>query len=132
MKWMTFILIATLALAAKGDEGLCDANLARNAVAVVRVKLIFAADQGKKFTVYVVHTIRILKNESHRTFADISVLGFRGRPGVPGEECTIYIQRYDPLTDSVSTNIDVGRWMLVGGDATNGVSNVQGMIKQEN
>ena len=103
-----------------------DEKLAQNAVAVVRVKLMFA-DSGlpnSPFRIYSVHTISILKNESHDVFRDLLVRGFKDRPGVPEGVCTIYLQRYDPINKKLSDDKDHGLWILVGGDATNGVSNV--------
>ena len=126
---MAFVLLTTLALNAKADENLVDTKLAQNAIAVARVKLIFAFDGKGQFTDYAVHTIRIFKNESNKTFRDIDVLAFKGRPGVPGEECTVYLQRYDVVSNNFSTNFNMGRWILMGGDASNGVSNVTSSLK---
>ena len=109
-----------------------DEKLAQNAVAVVRVRLVIA-DSGlphSPFRVYSVHTIRILKNESHEVFQDLLVRGFKDKPGVPEGESTIYLQRYDPVKKELSDDKDHGLWILVGGDATKGVSNV-GMEKSK-
>lgn len=125
---LTFLLLIS-AIVAHAGEDLVDQKLAQNAVAVVRVKLIFAADlKPTPFMDYNVHNIRVFKNESNERFVDIQVLGYKGRPGVPEEECTIYIQRYDPITKTLSTSKDHGQWILVGGDATNGVSHVGASI----
>ncbi len=125
----TYLLAVCCALAqlARADGLPVDRKLAQNAVAILRVRLIFSQDHGagSQFTDYVVHTIRKFKNESNRPFQDITVWGFKGRPGVPKEECTIYIQRYDVLKDEFTGDKDSGHWILVGGDATNGVSHVE-------
>ncbi len=103
-----------------------DEKLAQNAVAVVRVKLIVAntGSQYSPFRVYSVHTIRILKNESHEVFQDLLVRAFKDKPGVPAGECTIYLQKYDPVKRELSNDKDGGLWILVGGDANEGVSNM--------
>jgi len=112
-------------LARAGDLPV-DEKLAQNAVAVLRVKLIFANDHGTNWwTDNQVHTIQIFKNESHTRIADIGILSIKGRAGVPKEECTVYLQRWDFGTGNFSNDKDVGRWILVGGDATNGVSHVE-------
>ena len=103
-----------------------DAKLAQNAIVVVRVKLIVAdtGSQYSPFRVYSVHTIRILKNEAHKVFQDLLVRAFRDKPGVPEGECTIYLQKYDFSKKEFTKDNDLGPWFLVGGDATEGVSNV--------
>lgn len=103
-----------------------DEKLTQNAVAVLRVELIFADKKGPgDFVDYFVHTIREFKNEAHKPIGDIIVLAYKGRPGVPKGECTIYLQRYDFLKKEFSNNANIGQWILVGGDATNGVSHVK-------
>jgi hypothetical protein len=121
--YLLAVCCALVQLAHAGDLPV-DETLASNAVAVVCVKLIFSHENKGEFTDYVVHTIRKFKNESTRNFADITVMAYKGRPGIPKEECTIYIQGYDIITHSFSTN-NFDRFILVGGDATNGVSHVK-------
>ena len=133
MKRLVILCLVFSALLAKAEFSFVDTNLAENAVAVVRVKLMYADNPGiaTPFRIYSVHTIRILKNESHEVFRDLLVRGFKDRPGVPEEECTIYLQRYDPVNKKLSNDKDHGLWILVDGDATNGVSNVGGKLTGE-
>jgi hypothetical protein len=124
----TYLLAVCYALVqlAHADDLPVDAALASNAVAVVRVSLIFSHDNSKtEFTDNLVHTIRVFKNESNHDFRDIDVLSFKGRPGVPEKECTIYIQAWDVKKHEFSRDRDAGSWILVGGDATNGVSHIE-------
>jgi hypothetical protein len=111
---------------ARAEDLQVNEKLAQNAMAVVRVKLMFADNPGTAtpFRIYSVHAIRILKNESNDMFRDLLVRGFKDMPGVPEGESTIYLQRYDPITKKLSADKDHGLWILVGGDATKGVSNV--------
>ena len=134
LKRILLALIPILALTVKAEESLFDPNLAQNAVVVLRVKLIFShdLDDGRaNLTDYIVHTINVLKNESHKDIRDVTVLAFKGRSGVPDAECTIYLQRYDVVARAFSTNNDIGRWILVGGDATNGVSHVKETVERK-
>jgi hypothetical protein len=130
MKKITFLWMIFLPLVVFSQNNLFDTNLAHDAVAVVRVKLMVAESENLwpngAFRTYVVHTIRIFKNESNERFWDIKVIAFKGRPGVPEQECTIYLQRYDYANRQLSSDKNHGAWILVGGDATNGVSNVAG------
>jgi hypothetical protein len=122
---LTLIFCVLIQLARAGDLQM-DEKLAQNAIVVIRVKLIVAdtGSQYSPFRVYSVHTIRILKNESHEMFQDLLVRAFRDKPGVPERECTIYLQKYDPVKKEFSKDNDRGLWILVGGDATEGVSNM--------
>jgi hypothetical protein len=120
------LLCAVIQMARAGDSQI-DTNLAQNAVVVLRVKLNVALDAlpGSPFRIYDVHTIRVLKNDSDERVQDLLVRGFKDKPGVPEGESTIYLQRYDPIAKKLSDDKDHGLWILVGGDATKGVSNVE-------
>ena len=129
MKIILFILTVGFLLAARAEDEFFDTNLAQNAILVERVRLICAVPPHKglpytQFDTYCVHVLHIFKNESHEPLGDLQVLAYKGHLGVPKEECTIYLQRYDDAKQMFSTDINRGRWILVGGDATNGVSNV--------
>jgi hypothetical protein len=126
MKAILTVLFCVVIQLAKAEDSLMDANLAQNAVAVVRVKLGYAFDgvPNSPFRLYDIHNIRTLKNDSHEVFCDLLVRAFKDKPGVPEGECTIYLQRYDPIAKKLSDDKDHGNWILVGGDATQGVSNV--------
>ena len=126
MKTITALLIlvtATLALAA---DKLYDEELARHAVAVLRVRKVGHDWPLPKypFIRYDVHVDQVFKNESGENLNhDFAVHGFKGMDGVPPGECTIYITRYDVAKkgfDKMNGTI----WVLVGGSATNGVSHV--------
>jgi hypothetical protein len=123
---LTLLFCLVIQLASAGDLQV-DEKLVQNAVAVVRVRLMFADSElpYSPFRVYSVHTIRILKNESDEVFEDLLVRGFKDKPGVPEGESTIYLQRYDPIAKKLSDDKDHGLWILVGGDATKGVSNIE-------
>ena len=126
MKAIIILIICFVIQVARAGDLQVDDKLAQNALAVVRVKLMFA-DSGlphSPFRVYSVHTIRILKNDSHEVFRDLLVRAFKDKPGIPDGESTIYLQRYDPVKMELSVDKDFGLWILVGGDATKGVSNV--------
>ena len=108
------------------NEQLYDAALAKKAVAVLRVerKLVYDV-HDYPLTRYQVHVIHVFKNEYKLPISDCAVHGFRGRDGVPPGESTIYMERYDVTAKQFGgTNGTI--WMLVGGDATNGVSHVGG------
>jgi hypothetical protein len=125
MKTTVLMLLVLGAVLVQADEKLYDDALAKKAVAVVRV-------EGKRpvwelphfpMTRYHVHVIHVFKNESNLPIADCDVHAFKGRDGVPPGECTIYIERYD--TGAMKFGGTNGMiWILVGGDATNGVSHV--------
>jgi hypothetical protein len=126
MKIIAIIFFAASFVCSQAAEPLVDKQLAQKALLVLRVKLQFAADTSPKtpFTYYYVHNIQEFKNDLNYRVADICVLGFKGRPGVPKEECTIYVQTYDRVNNRFTMNKDLGPFVLVGGDATNGVSHV--------
>ena len=73
---------------------------------------------------FAVHTIKFYKNESDQTFEDLVIYAFKDQPGIPNEECTVYLQRYDILAKKLISDHDKGAWILVGGSAVKGVSNV--------
>lgn len=123
----TFCLIAFIAWAGllHAADQLYDANMASNAVAVLRVQRFYVWPQKGdfKFGRYEVRVYGVIKNESNVNLNhDFGVYALRNRQGVPAGRCTVYLERYNELTDSFNkTN---GLWVLVGGDATNGVSHV--------
>ena len=129
---MKTIILALLVLGTtlvQAEEKLYDDALAKKAVAVLRVKLNMACDLPHQdiypLTRYEIHVIHIFKNESNLPIGDGSVHGFKGRAGVPPGESTIYIERYYGTPKKIWAGGTNGQiWMLVGGDATNGVSHV--------
>src|SRR4051794_26172712 len=84
-----------------------DPGLFKKATAVVRVKLQkpLGAD---KYAWYRVKVLKVLKNDSKQTFGetlDVAALGTS--PGVPAEECTVYLEPYNEEKDHP--------WKLLGG-----------------
>jgi hypothetical protein len=129
MKTIILALLVLGTMLVQAEDKLYDDALAKKAVAVLRVKLNMAYDLPHQYnyplTRYHVHVIHVFKNESNLPIADCGVDGFKGRAGVPPGESTIYIERYHVIPGKVwagGTNGTI--WMLVGGDATNGVSHV--------
>ena len=129
MKATVLALLVLGTMLVQADEKLYDDALAKKAVAVLRVKLNMAYDLAHQdkypLTRYQIHVIHIFKNDSNLPIGDCAVDGFKGRPGVPPGESTIYVERYYVIPGKVwagGTNGTI--WMLVGGDATNGVSHV--------
>lgn len=125
----TIIMLVAIALGAIGlaseRNNLVDQRLAKEAVAVLRVQVLLTTPLPKyPFTRYLVRTYKVFKNESNEQLNhDFQVHAFKDREGIPPGECTIYITRYDVANKQFDrTNGTI--WMLVGGDATNGVSHV--------
>ena len=128
MKIITTILFFAAVILAQGADKLFDENLATNAVAVLRVRKIQSWQlpmQNKyPFTRYIVNGYEVFKNESNENLhQSFSVHAFTGQDGVPPGECTIYIARYD-VTNREFNKTNGTIWMLVGGNATNGVSHI--------
>jgi len=126
MKTFAIAIIVSFTLLARAADNLVDEDLAKNAVVVLRVKKFGTYTYPKfpnhPFTCYDVRVLRVFKNESNRRWADFGVQAFKEKEGVPSGECTIYLERYD-LKNKVFNKTN-GFWVLVGGDATNGVSHV--------
>jgi hypothetical protein len=125
MKTIAVILFAAFAMQANAAEKLFDDNLATNAVAVVRVHMLSSIQIPKyPVTRYDVHVYQVFKNESRENlYHDFGVFAFTGKDGVPPGECTIYIARYN-LQKMAFEDTNGSIWMLIGGDATKGVSHV--------
>ena len=134
MKAIALLLFASLANLAHADEKLYDDKLATNAVAVIRVEqAVHAKDStwaNGFLTSYVVWPKQIIKDESGElTTATFRVGVIKGRDGIPRGESTIYLERFSSSTKEFNkTN---GFWVLVGGDATNGVTHVTKLSQQK-
>ena len=126
MKLISVVLFIVCVTLVQAEDKLFDDAKATNAVAVLRVNRFSARPVRTHpfLTRYTVTPQQVYKNEStERLGHTISVDGFSDRDGVPAGECTIYIAKYDvPNGRFDQTNGTI--WMLVGGDATNGVSHV--------
>ena len=126
MKSISVVLFIVCVTLVQAEDKLFNDAKATNAVAVLRVNRFSARPVRTHpfLTRYTVTPQQVYKNEStERLGHTISVHGFSDRDGVPAGECTIYIAKYDvPNGRFDQTNGTI--WMLVGGDATNGVSHV--------
>ena len=61
--------------------------------------------------------LKVLKNDSKQTFGEtLDVAALSTSPGVPAEECTVYLEPYNEEKDHP--------WKLLGGGADQGVSHV--------
>ena len=134
MKAIAFLLFGSVAILAYADEKLYDDKLATNAVAVMRVEhAIHAKDStwaNGFLTSYVVWPEHIIKDESGELTEHTFRVGvIKGREGIPRGGSTIYLERFSSSTKEFNkTN---GFWVLVGGDATNGVSHVTKLSQQK-
>ena len=126
MKSISVVLFIVCVTLVQAEDKLFDDAKATNAVAVLRVNRFSARPVRTHpfLTRYTVTPQQVYKNESNERLGHtINVHGFSDRDGVPAGECTIYIAKYDvPNGRFDQTNGTI--WMLVGGDATNGVSHV--------
>jgi len=124
MKYITLILLLAGCFVVRAADKLFDDKLATNAVAVLRVEhaMKVPVTQGK-FDSYTVWPSQVIKNKSSENLAHtIQVAVLKGHSGIPAGSCTIYLERYK--SDSGGFNPTNGIWVLVGGDATNGVSHI--------
>jgi hypothetical protein len=88
----------------------------RKATVVLRVKLQKALG-GDKYAWYRVKVVKVLKNDAKQKFGDtLDVAALSTRPGVPAQECTVYLEPYNPARKDL--------WKLPGGGADQGVSHV--------
>ena len=102
---------------AHAADKLYDDTLASNAVAVLRIYESMKVETNGLFQMYLVTSKKVFKNESgKRVDITIAVGVLKGHGEIPNTECTIYIERKSKTSDF---------WILVGGDATNGVSHVK-------
>jgi hypothetical protein len=93
-----------------------DSGRFQKATVVLRVKLQKALG-GDKYAWYRVKVLKVLKNNSKQQFgATLDVAALSTRPGVPAQECTIYLEPYNMEKNHP--------WKLLGGGADQGVSHV--------
>jgi hypothetical protein len=134
MKTIAFILMVSAVLPLAADK-FYDDELAKNAVAVIRVRysrqLTATNNLGNGlFTSYLVWPRQVIRDESGECSLHTFAVGvLKGRAGIPPGECTIYLEKYWSATKEF--NKTKGFWVLVGGDATNGVSHVTSKPQQE-
>jgi hypothetical protein len=128
MKTIAVIIFAVFGMLAHAADKLFDDELAKNAVAVLRVhSFATLTTPSNTFTWYHVRVYQVFKNESDENLMhDFPVGALRGRDGVPSGDCTIYLERYDVPNHVFIKSKTYGSWVLVGGDATNGVSHIDG------
>jgi hypothetical protein len=127
MKTIAIIIFVAVGMIAQAADKLFDDELAKNAVAVLRVNVVHSWPVPKyPFTQYTVNVKQVFKNESNKNLNQtITVSAYKGQDGVPSEECTIYIAGYN-VANREFNNTNGTIWMLAGGNATNGVSHVDG------
>ena len=93
-----------------------DSNLAKHAIAILRVECKNVAGACDKYCWQKVKIVKILKNESDYNFPGfIEVAHYSWEKGVPIGISTIYLEKYNPSKNDL--------WKLVGGKAETGVSN---------
>jgi hypothetical protein len=122
MKQIAWTLLGCLALLAteagagqsqKGNEE----SLAKGAV-IVRAVLIAKEPACDKYCWYRVKVLKIYKGANElNSPAELKVAALSGDAGVPTQECTLHLERYN---SSVT-----GLWKLLDGKATSGVSSVR-------
>jgi hypothetical protein len=124
MRVFTILIIVFITVLVQADDKLVDDRLTTNAVAVLRVDKFYTQTlHDSPFVGYYVHVRQVLKNDSNEDLRhDFMICAFKDKSGVPSRTCTVYLERYD--SDKKLFNKIDGFWILVGGDATNGVSNV--------
>ena len=124
MKYITLILLLACGFTARAADKLFDDALATNAVVVLRVhQALLVPIRDGEFDTYLVWPSQVIKNESSEVMLHtFQVAALKGHRGIPATNCTIYLERY--RSNSGGFNPTNGIWILVGGDATNGVSHV--------
>lgn len=126
MKTIVILILAAFGMSVQAADKLFDDELAKNAVAVLRVHRVGDAwpVANYPFTYYVVNVSQVFKNDSNAKFnPSVTVSAFKGKDGVPAEECTIYLARYD-VANKEFNSTNGALWMLVGGAAATGVSHI--------
>ena len=93
-----------------------NAELAKNALVVIRAKKLSESDEVDKYRWYEVQIISVYLNKTGRFFltTSIKVAALISSPGIPDGTSTLYIENYNDL--------DPGLWRLVGGSGSLGVS----------
>jgi hypothetical protein len=125
MKAISIIILVSLGMLARAEDKLFDDQLAKNAVAVLRIEhsqRVLTNNNICQF--YMVWPTKVFKNESaENLYHTFPIRVLNGKAGIPPGECTIYMERYSFETKTFNkTN---GQWFLVGGDSSNGVSHVK-------
>ena len=93
---------------------LVDEQRAGKAAVVLRVHLLLR-EGGDKWAWDKVRLIGVIKNTSHHTFpAEFEVAHYSAESGIPDGDSTIYLEPYNPSTDTL--------WKLLEGSGTAGVS----------
>jgi hypothetical protein len=124
MKCAVFILLMVIASSAAGNTTIpVDEALAKNALVVLRAKLISGGGNSDKYDYYEVEILRVFKNESGEILKGrIQVASYSWKLGVPKGESTLYLERYNQTVKGI--------WKLVGGEAATGVSHTKTMERQ--
>ena len=104
-------------------QNLVDGSRAEAVPVVLRVRLL-RHEGGDKIAWDKVALVGTIKNDSHYNFPrEFEIACYVGEPGVPGGESTVYLERYNPASESI--------WRLLGGSGKTGVSHagVEGGLK---
>ena len=125
MKIIALIIFVSVGLLARAEDKLFDEALASNAMAVLRVRLLFSYTLDTNYTWYSAHTIQVYKNDSDKRIADLEIGSFKGRPGVPYGDCTVYLVPYNMAKREFVNINQGGHWFLTEGGSTNSVSHVK-------
>jgi hypothetical protein len=95
-------------------HNLVDVRQADTVPVVLRVRLL-RHEGGDKIAWDKVALVGVIKNASHYNFPrEFEIARYVGEPGVPGGESTVYLERYNPDSESL--------WRLLGGSGKTGVS----------
>jgi len=120
---IAIIIFAAVGMLAHAADKLFDDELAKNAVAVIRVDYARQAFTNSQFTFYAVWPRQVLINGSGESLDHTFQVGvLKGKGGIPTGQSTIYIERYWSADNAF--NKTKGFWVLVSGNPTNGVSHI--------
>ncbi len=94
---------------------LMDAERSQRVPLVLRV-IALGPGQGDKYAWVRAKVLAVLKNTTGREpGAELEIAYYSGKPGLPAEECTVYLEPYNDTPNHP--------WKLLGGSAVLGVSN---------
>lgn len=121
MKRSIWIVLVCLSLPA--NNAFSDQNQTYNgeslkkSAAVVRAVLVSKETACDKYCWYRVKLLHVFKGDNElNSGKELRVAALSSDPGIPPQECTLYLERY---------NVDVGgQWKLLDGRFISGVSNV--------
>lgn len=116
--WIFLGCLALLAMDTVADQGQTnnEESLTKGDV-VVRAVLIAKEPACDKYCWYRVKVLKIYKGANElNSSAELKVAALSGDAGVPTQECTLHLERYNARV--------AGQWKLLDGRAASGVSSV--------